>query len=183
MDITIAAGLALPLVFSAEGCRLDAYLDSLANPPVWTIGHGTRWIDGVAVEPGQICTQAEADTWATEALADAALQVLNAVRVPLTDHQLAALASFTYNIGISRFRRSTVLVALNARRFQSAADRLLDYDYAGGKPEPGLQLRRARERTMFLNGDSAPPAITPPAPTDETDALNQQELDQIEGTS
>jgi lysozyme len=47
------------LIKRFEGCRLEAYQDSVG---VWTIGWGTtRYPDGSPVSPGDKITQAEAD--------------------------------------------------------------------------------------------------------------------------
>lgn len=151
-DLTTALALAVPLVFPAEGCELHSYLDELPTVPVWTIGHGTRWVDGKPVCAGMTCTMMEADAWAGQDLRLDATEVLAAVHVPLTDHQLAACTSLSYNIGIGRFAHSDVAAALNAGHYRIAADRFLEWDHAGGVRVAGLDTRRAAERAMFLVG-------------------------------
>lgn len=190
MNLELALSLAVPLVFPAEGCKLTSYLDTVANPPVWTIGHGSTWVDGRPVGYGMTCSQTQADTWAKEDLRLDATEVMASVKVKLTDHQLAALTSLSYNIGIADFRRSDVLVALNAGLPFVAADRILEYDHAGLREVPGLTTRRANERAMFLVGlmpgvqPSAAPVEGRAAPStdgasDPADALNQLEIDRI----
>lgn len=180
MNIDAALELAVPLVFDAEGCKLTAYLDTLAKVPVWTIGFGSTWANGRPVAYGMTCSRGEAVHWASEDMRVAAMQILSAIQVPLADHQLAALVSLTYNIGIGHFRQSGILRALNAGFPALAADRFLDYDHAGGVALSGLRTRRERERAMFLTGYAAASA-RPPATVDNADesadALNRAELD------
>lgn len=190
MNIDLALALAEPLVFSAEGCRLTAYLDTLADPPKWTIGHGNTWVDGRPVEHGMTCTRAQADAWAQTDLRKVATQVMLLVTVTIDEHQLAALTSLAYNIGITRFHTSSVLEALNMASsegrvdhtmYRRAADRFLEYDEAGGHKVDGLLERRGRERALFLTGTgltgsqpSAVPHVTVaskgPAPVHEAPA-------------
>ena len=184
MNIDASMALAEPLVFTAEGCRLTAWLDTLPDPPVWTIGHGNTWVDGHAVHAGMTCTRLQADAWGAFELRKVAEQVLGKVKVPIDDFQLAALTSLAYNIGIGGFAKSSVLEAVNLGLMQVAADRFLEYDEAGGKKIAGLETRRARERALFLTamrdpvGDHGTPIAAPAALT--ADALNEQELDKLQ---
>jgi lysozyme len=148
--------IAVALIFPSEGCRTAAYLDTLAKPPVWTIGHGTTEVDGEPVTEGMTCTPAEANGWAATFITETAKFVYRKVTVPISDNQAAALISLCYNIGMGHFERSSVLAALNCGFYAEAADRLLDYDEAGGRAVSGLETRRARERALFLQADPAP---------------------------
>jgi lysozyme len=178
MNLAMALGYATSCVYDAEGYRSKAYLDTLARPPVWTIGHGTTLIDGKPVQAGMTCTETQAEDWAMAAMNEAASYVQNSVRVPLTDQQLGALTSFCYNVGCGHFGASTVKQALDHGLYAIAADRLLEYDHAGGRRLRGLTTRRARERAMFLRG-TAIAAAPPAAPEVTADDLNQAELDRI----
>jgi lysozyme len=82
----IPAGL--DLIRHAEGCRLDAYQDSVG---VWTIGYGhTR-----GVTEGMSITQDQADAFLVEDAGYAGESVEDLVNVNLTDHQYAALVSLS----------------------------------------------------------------------------------------
>lgn len=196
MKLSLCLSYAAILVDGSEGFSANAYLDTLAKPPVWTIGHGTTHINGEPVRAGMTCSREQADLWRMSVLLDNAYFILNKVTVPLNEWQLAGLVSFTYNEGEGAFARSTVLTTLNRGLTRSAADRLLLYDMAGGKKVPGLLARRYRERSVFLMGlgDPADPVVSgiPPMPPpsddppttaapaeDEADVLNQQQLDQL----
>lgn len=177
MHILNAISLALPLIYDLEGCKLAAYLDTLARPPVWTIGHGTTHAGGRPVCEGMTCTRAQADDWAIDDLADMASAILSHIRVDVSDQQFAACLSLAYNIGVTAFERSSVLGALNQRLYFRAADRFLLYDHAGGVRVRGLTVRRERERALFLGG-TEPVSVIPRTAAPETDAerLNEAEL-------
>jgi lysozyme len=152
MNVGAALGYAVTIVNDCEGFYPAAFLDTLATEPVWTLGHGSTRINGEPVQPGTVCTREQADLWAMSDMTAAAHYVLHEVTVPLTDHQLGALISFCYNIGDGHFRSSSVLEALNLGLYAIAADRLLEYDEAGGIIRSGLEMRRGRERALFLLG-------------------------------
>ena len=198
MNIGTALGYAVTIINGSEGFRSRAYLDTLAKPAKWTIGHGTTQIDGEAVRADMVCSKPQADLWAMADMTAAAHDVLNCVRVPLNDWQLAALISFCYNLGSPAFRKSSVLDALNLGLYQVAANRLLEYDHAGGVEVRGLETRRGRERALFLIGlgvyvaeplpgqaerDYTPGGLIPARPPtpSEADVLNDIELARLNG--
>ena len=160
MDLAAALRLAVPLVYGSEGCELAAYLDTFAKPPVWAIGHGTRWVGEVAVREGMTCTRTQADEWAVNDLVAMARNIADhIIHVPVSDAQFAACLSLAYNIGVGAFGRSTVLDALNQKLYYRAADRFPAYDHAGGVRVAGLTARRERERALFLSGTAPAPRI------------------------
>jgi len=152
MNIQAALSHAMTIVNGAEGFTANAFLDTMASPETWTIGHGTTRIAGAAVQSGMVCTRQQADGWAMTDMTQAAHYVLREVTVTLNEYQLGALISFCYNIGDGNFRSSSVLEALNLGLYAIAADRLLEYDEAGGIIRSGLEMRRGRERALFLLG-------------------------------
>lgn len=198
MNIATALGYAVTIINGSEGFSPKAFLDTLPKPPVWTIGHGTTRVNGRPVMDGMVCTKAQADLWAMADMTDAAHFVLKCVKVPLNDWQLAAMVSFCYNVGATKFLASSVVEALNLALYQVAANRLLEYDHAGGVEVKGLETRRGRERALFLIGlgiyvasalpgrdkldyqPGGPAPARPPTPV-EADDLNAIELTRING--
>ena len=182
MNILDAIAAALPLIYGLEGCELEAYLDTIAKPPVWTIGYGTTRVAGKPVCQGMTCTRLEANEWAVDDLSDMASAILSHIHVVVSDGQFAACLSLAYNIGVAGFERSTVLEALNQRLYYRAADRFLQYDHAGGAQVDGLFQRRKRERAVFLSGTAPAPRIpsagqVPLRPAEsDADKLNEAEL-------
>lgn len=73
----------------------------------------------------------------------------------LQKYQMAALISFSYNVGITGLKTSTLLRRLLMDDLQGAADEFLRWDkmhLADGSvvESPGLLRRREAERSMFL---------------------------------
>jgi GH24 family phage-related lysozyme (muramidase) len=136
--------LGVDLIQSFEDCRLEAYICPAGKP---TIGWGST---GPHVSLGQTITQAEADALFKADLSKFEQGIRELVKVPLTQPQYDALISFTYNCGLSAFKKSTLLKLLNAGKFGQAADELRKWVKAKGKTLPGLVRRREAERELFL---------------------------------
>lgn len=130
-----------------EGFISTAYLDTIANPPVWTIGYGHTH----GVRPGQHVTEAEARKLLAADLRDAARAVATKVKVKLTVRQRIAVISAVFNIGPGLLEGTHFIEALNAKRYTVAANRLLEWDHAGGVVVEGLHNRREAERWLFLH--------------------------------
>jgi lysozyme len=139
---------AVQMVAEFEGFRADAYLCPAA---VWTIGYGTtRWGDGSQVVRGDgPVTEEAARRLLRRDLAEAARAVDELVTVALTEHQRAALISFTHNVGRGSLARSTLLARLNEGRMDSVAGEFTRWIHGGGKVLPGLVRRRAAESALF----------------------------------
>lgn len=144
--------------------NLDPYLDPVG---IWTIGWGhairdprtghylrgrenrTRaralYPDGLTVPQAEALLRAD--------LLDAARDVADAVRVPLSDNQFAALVSFHFNTGA--LRASTLLRRLNAGDVMGAADQFGRWTKGRVRGTlvvlPGLVARRADERALFVS--------------------------------
>lgn len=139
----------LELVKSFEGLRLNAYQDSVG---VWTIGYGST----KGVKRGQRITEEEAEELLREDLATAERGVESAITEDITDNQFAACVSLAFNVGVSAFRKSSIVKYINAGDVTLAADRFLLYNKAGGKVLAGLTRRRKAERALFLTEDEQP---------------------------
>ncbi|ARG33970.1 MULTISPECIES: lysozyme [Acinetobacter] len=138
----------LNLIKGFEGKRLNAYDDGVG---VWTIGFGTiKYPNGVRVKKGDTCTEQQAETYLKNDLTKFEVAINKLVKVPLTQNQFDALASFTYNLGETNLANSTLLKKLNKSDYQGAADQFLVWNKAGGKVMKGLVRRREAERALFL---------------------------------
>jgi len=131
------------LIQSFESCKLEAYQDGNG---IWTIG----WGHVAGVQPGDTCTQAQADTWFFQDTHAACNTVMRLVDVAVNQNQFDALVSLCFNIGGGHFCSSTLLKVLNAGNFMAAADQFLVWDIVGGQQSPGLARRRAAERALFV---------------------------------
>ena len=132
----------LHLTEQFEGCKLEAYLDSVGVP---TIGYGHT--HGVTL--GMTCTQEQAEEWLLEDVQAAVNAVNSMVRVPLTQQEFDALVDFTFNLGSGSLQHSTLLRLLNSGDYQGAAGEFEKWDKAGGKVLAGLLRRRQAEEEMF----------------------------------
>ena len=71
--------------------------------------------------------------------------------VVLTQGQFDGLVSFSFNVGLGTLQRSTLRQKVLRLDMEGAAEELLKYCMAGGKPLKGLQNRRKDERVLFLS--------------------------------
>jgi lysozyme len=77
-------------------------------------------------------------------------QVKNVVEVKLPAHKLAALISFTYNVGIGNFSNSTLLAWLNSNPdFVRVPEQFRRWNKGGGKVLNGLIRRREAEIELW----------------------------------
>jgi lysozyme len=143
----------LRLIKVSEGLETVAYPDpgnKVTGEP-WTIGYGhTR-----GVRKGDTCTEEQATEWLREDLQAAEGAVRHLVDVPLTQGQFDALASFVFNVGPTAFGNSTLLRLLNAGDAVAAADQFRRWNRGADGPLPGLVVRRAAERALFLSQEPA----------------------------
>ncbi len=71
------------------------------------------------------------------------------VLADLTDGQYAALIDFTFNLGAAALHGSTLLVDVNAHKFDLAPDQIKLWTHANHKVMPGLVTRRAAEAALW----------------------------------
>ena len=154
-----AAGRAA--LMAREGCRLDAYRDSVGVPTIG-VGHTGR-AGPPPVALGLSITRAEADAIFAADLAPFEAAVSRAVATPLTQNQFDALVSLAFNIGVAGFSGSTVVHKLDAGDHTGAAEAFLMWVHP-----PELASRRRAERAQFLRADdpvaAAPSAVVRPPP-------------------
>lgn len=80
--------------------------------------------------------------------------VLKEIKIPLTENQKIAIASFVYNIGVSAFKNSGVFRELNNGNIDKAIQILAQYTKDDKKVEqPGLVRRRNEEIKLFYTPD------------------------------
>ena len=136
----IAAGLVKEL----EGLRLEAYLCPAGVP---TIGYGhTR-----GVRLGTKISAEQADQLLTVDLERVRLQLMQSVKVPVSEGQFKALLSFAFNVGAAAVKDSTLLKYLNAGKFEAAQREFSRWVYSNDERLPGLVRRRAREAAVFAS--------------------------------
>lgn len=147
---------AVNLIKQFEGFYSKAYLCPAGK---WTIG----WGHTKDVQPGDVCSKELAEIYLKEDLQEAARVVDRYVKVPLTQGQYDALASFCFNVRPDLFRNSTLLKKLNKGDYAGAAEQFSRWIYGGDQNGDkkitkadallGLIKRRAAERALFLSND------------------------------
>ncbi|WP_145128118.1 lysozyme [Pseudomonas sp. URMO17WK12:I11] len=133
--------IATAVVSTFEGLRTETYLDPIGIPTI-CYGHTATARLGDRRTPEQCKEQLSKD------LLIAIEDVESRVRVPLTLERRAALVSFVYNVGGTRFGSSTLLKKLNAGDPAGACAELSRWVYAGGVKLEGLVARRVKEREL-----------------------------------
>ena len=131
------------------GCKTRVYLDSAGYP---TIGVGHLICDGEDFVQGREYDRDRLMALFREDVADAEGAVNRHVKVTLEPNQFDALCSFTFNLGETNFRRSTLLKRVNANRFGDVPDELARWNKAGGQVVRGLTRRRKAEGEAFTAG-------------------------------
>lgn len=140
-----AAGVALIKEFEGFPHGGRPYKDMVG---VWTIGYGHT--KGVGPHSAPL-SEPNASELLRHDLDDEYGPPVNRLGLPLGQHQFDALVSFVYNCGPGAVSSATqVGRALREQNWSGAADALLAWDKAGGRPVAGLTRRRRAERAMFL---------------------------------
>lgn len=137
-----------------EGFRKDAYPDpGSANGLPVTIGYGQTRRNGKPIKLGETITETEAARWLEAELERVSAVVERLVKVPLTDNQHGALVSFTYNVGDTAFKGSTLLKKLNAGDYAAVPAQLARWNKNDGRVMEGLVNRRAAEAGLWAKGE------------------------------
>ena len=146
--ISVINQAGIDLIKRFEGLRLEAYV---CPAGVLTIGYGST---GDHVYPGQVITEPEAEELLRKDLWRFEDCVSNAVKVPLTDNEYAALVSFTFNVGCGALKDSTLLKRLNAGEPKSRvfSEELPRWNKGAGAELEGLTRRRQAEVDLALSG-------------------------------
>lgn len=131
-----------------EGCKLRAYKPLPKDK--WTIGYGAT---GPSIVEGTVWTQKQAESDLAKRLLEIESQVEDLIGDFTPNcHQMTALCSFVYNVGIGNFKASTLLQKiLNHHTPEEVAAEFPKWTKSGGVVVQGLINRRAAERTLYLS--------------------------------
>jgi len=163
----------LELLKRWEGLRLKAYRDAGG---VWTIGYGHTSMAGKPlVYEGMAISEPQAEEILARDLRQYEKAVEENVKVALSDNQFAALVSFTYNVGIGAFRRSTLLKRLNAGDYDGVPIEMMKWTRAGKKRLKGLENRRAAEAGLWVKGAFVASRAVRPQPATQAQGVCRPE--------
>lgn len=147
------AAVAVPLVAKWEGLRTEAYLDTIAVPPLPTVCYG----ETKGVKMGDRYTPEECAAKLRKRLVEYRVGwhgYLTPVTLQqrLTPERDAAFTSLAYNVGIAGAGGSTATRRLNAGEIRAACEAIGWWNRAGQRVIRGLVNRRAEETALCLKG-------------------------------
>ena len=112
----------------------------------YTIGWGHY---GPDVGKNAIITKETADKLFRNDIKYFETSVNSCLKVKVTQSMFNALVSFTYNVGFSAFKNSTLLKYVNKKQFKKASNEFKKWNKCGGKVLNGLVKRRLLEKIEF----------------------------------
>lgn len=147
VGITVAGSLAIGLIGGFEGLRTNAYRDVVGVPTV-CFGE-TR-----GVKMGDAYTVDQCKAMLGDALVEFETGMRRCMVAPdsVPDKPYVAFLSFTYNVGIRAYCKSSLARRVNTGDIRGACDELPKWNRAGGRVIKGLTTRRAEERKLCLEG-------------------------------
>ena len=151
------------LIKHFEGVRYKPYM---CSGNVWTIGCGhalypRQLVMNLADRAKFELKPEDNRTWTKEEVDDllrrdlqrfehGVLRLLGTVQP--TQAEFDVFVSFSFNLGLGTFQRSTVRSAFIRGDKETAGEVLLKYRRAGGRVLQGLVRRRLAEHAMFMSG-------------------------------
>lgn len=139
----------IELIKRFEGFSPTVYICPAGYP---TIGHGHVVLPEEKERFKAGITKEEAEDLLITDLMRLEKRIKPLIKVEINELMLDAIMSFSYNLGIGAFQRSTLRQKLNRGEFIDASDEFLKWVYVGGRKLQGLVLRRQAERRLFLEG-------------------------------
>jgi len=144
--VDIAAALCRPF----EGLRLKPYICPAGYP---TIGYGTVFKpDGtkVTMEHPEISKETAEEWLLSELKTNYLAGVLKASPSLISyPRVLGAMTDFAYNLGVARYRGSTLRKRVDEQDWDGAVEQLMLWTKAGGRILPGLVKRRQAEAVLM----------------------------------
>jgi lysozyme len=138
------------LIKEFEGFKAKPYLDSVGTP---TIGYGTTFYPSgknVTLADPEI-TRQKAEECLRSYIEDITPSVVSQLPTGLNQNQIDACFSFVYNLGLGKFKGSTLLKKIKANHYDPAIRSEFEkWIHAGGKVLTGLQKRRAAEADLYF---------------------------------
>ena len=128
----------LELIGNAESCRRDPYM---CPARVLTVGIGSTG----KVENRRYSDKEIAEMWVTDIRAAETCVNKYANGKRMTDNQLSAITSFTFNIGCGALQKSTLARYANREQWPQMCGELSKWVYIGKEKSTGLANRRVME--------------------------------------
>lgn len=136
-----------------EGLLTTAIHDKIDPPGVVTVCYGMTNYDKPNLKVGDKFTIDQCKKHLLDAIPRYYEQMRKCIHVDMPPHRMAAMVSFTYNVGQGNVCRSSVAKYMNQGRTREACDALLNWTKANGVTLKGLLNRRKFERQWCLRND------------------------------
>lgn len=132
------------LIRRFEGLKLKPYF---CPAGVLTIGYGHTGKDVIAsknitIEEAEALLRKDVDYYVGAAIQASPILLDNTNR-------LCAIADFCFNLGIARYKASTLKRCVDKGDWEHAKEQLQKWVWGGGKKLPGLILRRQAEAALL----------------------------------
>lgn len=114
----------------------------LTSGKIFVDGEYIRWKDGLTEDQADVLLDQDLDRFEHA--------VNEYVNVELSQCQFEALVSFSFNVGRTAFRNSTLLKRVNEGDFDDVPNQFRRWVYAGGKKVNGLMNRRESEIALWF---------------------------------
>ena len=128
----------LELIGNAEACRREPYM---CPARVLTVGIGSTG----KVENRRYADEEIADMWVTDIRAAEKCVNQYANGQQMTDNQLSAITSFTFNVGCGALQKSTLARYAKNKQWLKMCGELSKWVYIGKEKSNGLANRREKE--------------------------------------
>lgn len=144
--LTAAGALAISVIGTFEGLKLNSYLDSVK---VWTVCYG----ETKGITKGMRFTKPECDAMFAKRLVEFETGMRKCLKAPdsIPDKPYVTFLSLSYNIGLGAFCGSTLVKKANAGDIRGACNELPKWSRAGHLSKL-LLPRRKTEQKMCLEG-------------------------------
>ena len=142
----------LELIKEFEGLRLKPYLCSADVP---TVGYGSTFYENgnkVSLYDKPI-SRARAEQLLINTITHFEKQLYPILSgLMLNDNQFSALVSFTFNVGVANFKKSTLLKIIRENpNDKDIHEQFLRWNKANKKELPGLTRRRQAEAKLYFS--------------------------------
>jgi lysozyme len=140
---------------SASGVCVRAYLDTIAEPDLWTICYGETSHTGTPVRRGDVRTIEQCETGLSRIARDQYWRIYRTgVTIGSMPPQVDATVGvdLSWNVGAYTVLRASALAAINRGDFADACRRYTFYDRSGGRVVRGLVNRRAFGYRVCMSG-------------------------------
>lgn len=137
------------LIAGWEGFREEAYIPVPGDVP--TLGSGfTKHEDGTPVQLGDKITKEENARRLLVETNEYQQKIAKCIKVPLSEGEVSAFTSLSFNIGTGAFCKSTLVKKLNEYDYEGACKEILRWNRFKGKVLLGLDNRRKDEYSICI---------------------------------